>query len=246
MNLPVNIRFGLTVAWTNASYTFNYDEERLDKLGDTIYREVTDGQTSLEMSGCRFCSYKIVMVSTVGETDVEHEPESVSEPQFVYETFVFTTESCSLKYMYNQVSDFLGRQLSVRSEAEEAMYLVFSLLGDYTNEVNEKKTLFNGRIPGCMTESAFTIRNERFCGVVSIKFSVFENYLTESNMDLIESLFNENQTKSNEEIDICLDDYYQIMSLVKLESGASIDISSHLAGSTYYLSLMFLLWVLYV
>ena len=221
------------------------DFQSLKRLGYNIYDAFTKDSRYSEFSLCDFCRGNITMISNViandfvnvtntkygsGDLEAMNDREAIV---FIFHIILYTTENCQLQNLFHQASELSRQTLTVYLDGEPEMHLEIGLSDQKKLHVNTKKTIREFSLLDCVPKASCSIRNEKLCPRIGVKYSEFTTHVTESNRAVIGSLFNANQTKTDEVVEICLDDYYEWLESVgvrpesvDLQVDSSDDISS--------------------
>ena len=235
--LPMRIQFGLTVVWSKNNYSFTDDFELFINLGEHVLKAITESPDSFEHSPCAhsLCTETIRMVAYVVENELESSgavsnislpisgPISIDTPAFLYLVDLTTDEEhCQLKDIYTQITKMSDKHLLVNLDGEFVMKLYVSLFNENGQDFYQHREYIKlaQNVFECQFNPAFTIK-DKVCPKVSLIYSEFSKYMTESNREIIESLFTKNQIRTDEAVDTCLLDYYNTLSAVKLKTHTS-------------------------
>ena len=223
LRLTVRIQFGLNVLWSKNNYSINDDDKTLKGLGDMIHNAITESPDHYSHSPCKYanCVERLIMLSNVSVNDLQNmngvtnETVSISEqvtnsaPAFVYLSDIFTSGSCQLEEIYNETSRLSDKHVLVSVGGETVMYLYMYLFNEKGQHFHKNKQIKYHGIE-CNYGPALTIK-DKICSKVGLRYSEFSKYVTASNKAILESVFTENQTQTDEVVDICLDDYYNAL-----------------------------------
>ena len=250
LRLTVRIQFGLNVLWSKNNYSINDDDKTLKGLGDLIHNAITQSSNHYSHSPCKYanCVERIIMISNVSENDLQsmndvtNETVSISEqvtksaPAFVYLGDIFTSGSCQLEEIYNETSRMSDKHLLVSGGGETVMYLYMYLFNEKGQHVHKNKQIKYHGIE-CDYGPALIIK-DKVCPKVDLRYSEFSEYETASNKAILESVFTENQTQTDEVVEICLDDYYNALSsfyiVTQSSTSTTVTLYSVSAFSVFY------------
>ena len=227
--LSIRIQFGLTVVWSKNIYSFNNDDKSLKRLGENVINSIMESPDNFEHTQCyrAVCRRKLIMISDIVKTvssDMINESFSVNEqisidkPAFLYLVDISTGVECLLETFYKQVSKMSDKHIFVDLGDTVELDLYMSLFNENGHTFQTYRELEQFGM-GCLFAPTITVK-DKVCPKVGLRYSEFSKYVTESNRAIIGSLFKENQTRSDEVVDTCLDEYYDTMASVNLNIDA--------------------------
>ena len=226
--LYIDIQFTLRVLWSQSEYKVMDKLDTLTSLGESIIDQfVNEARFDRNESRCPYCSIGLQMTADINEqgkredTDTELD-DSVKEnseqdnldseaqlPEFIMNVVFFTVPECQLQHIFDIATGLFGRIIEIQLNGKSEMAFEIGLLKDNSNQTFKVLKHMDNELWNCKVNDAYTLKDDKLCPKISIKYSEYEPYLTNENIDVIQSLFEQKHIETDEPTDVCIDTYYE-------------------------------------
>lgn len=208
-------------------------KSKLRKLGQKIIEEL-----KVSDSGCIDC-YKDIRLATKiikskGNKSIDDVKNTTYDNSAEADLLLYkispTHASCPHSELIQNAVGLVGSVIEIETGGTTAMLLKIELLKENDQRLIDKAKVLTtfGRRSECFVP--YRLTTEKICPKIRVSFAEFVPFLDQNNTDIIKSMFTDQQRRSDEYEEICVEDYLEKLSHVDIKlfrnSGGKLEIES--------------------